>query len=1271
MTPSPLPSNTPLKDRRDDGTFPTFSEFFRTVHGFAPYDWQKRLAGYIIEHGHVPGRVSVPTGLGKTSTVDAVLWALAHQVHRGETRTIGLRIFNVVERRIIADGTGAHITGLVEAVNTADSHSVLAPVSAALRSLSIDGQNGPAATATTFHASRRQVEPLSPSGVQIISTTVSQYTLRIAGRAPGKGPAPRAAEAGLSMLDAVVLLDEPHLSTAQVHSITTAMRSQRAFSVPGIPAPQISVLGATIPVGLTVEPDTIEFTPDTESDAAKVRWSGVYRPMIVTTCDATDKSVVDTLVTATVDNAVTNEGRRRRSRVLVIANTVDIAEKVHSALSKKAPNGYSVALATGRFRAVDRLNADDLGAPNTITVATQVVEAGVDFTCDLLVTELSPWPTLTQRLGRLNRDGSSRENSLAVAAIPVKTTTAGTIAEFGTTGARTVYGGDALNAVGAGLTAVFHAIQENAEVYTKKISVSPDHLDTVVARMLAHLQDDADADFEAALQAWSESSAVQRKKNPMPQPVSLESTVFWPPSPTPATVTAALGSAYLETAAPVLSADTWRQGIDPVDNPVLEPVTVAWRGVPTGSPKSSGLARSLLGRMPLPQETVQVPVTIARDLVDRSVRPDHTDGVVSEGVNDSKTDLRKRHQVAKDDLRNAVVFRDGRWSTVTRSTEIRAGDSLVIDAADGGYLTEQGVSVGSEAPVSDVSLRAALDMGRWAPLTEASLLGAELDDLDVVEIIDTLYPVDDYGEIDESVSVRTRARTAQSVIAQALGRLGDSGKDAAITVQFVAGVPAVFVPQDGGSIGPVNLNDHLRQVGDLAGKHADSVGLQLVTEVTEAGWYHDTGKAHPDYQRRFRATDELLAKPAGTPLRVDNLPRHWRHEFASMNTLPQGTSLLTRWLVASHHGRGRGPWYGQVDTAAVGYQRRELETTYGPWGVAYLEAVLRYADVQASVAPRRGLSPLPDQVLKSIGTVQGSDATEIAAPRVPSGGAETRLSGLSAAKFIEIFAALGAATVLSLDDPETTLRWDGTTPVITTGTGTQSLEETEDLWAAAIKELFTVEGRSILSDHHKLDWDPAVVDGVKNIAISSETVAVRAARAYADPLAAQLAPAVFAPHLPRQARKSAPSVALCGLALYHSNGSLFGRTSRSEKGVSVCDPRALFDPTAGKARDATKRVGRLDTDPDTDDGEHRAGLLVWALIGALLVPQVSDRGSGVTSSSKYRRTLTLPQVNMRPTEVAAVFRAGETDGKVIRTAEVATVQNMLYTLPGALEDRRG
>lgn len=43
--------------------------------------------------------------------------------------------------------------------------------------------------------------------------------------------------------------------------------------------------------------------------------------------------------------------------------------------------------------------------PGIIVVATQVVEAGVDVSASRLWTEIAPWSSIIQRLGRLNRDG--------------------------------------------------------------------------------------------------------------------------------------------------------------------------------------------------------------------------------------------------------------------------------------------------------------------------------------------------------------------------------------------------------------------------------------------------------------------------------------------------------------------------------------------------------------------------------------------------------------------------------------------------------------------------------------------------------------------------------------------------------------------------------------------------------------------------------------------------------------------------------------------------
>ncbi|HET9049873.1 MAG TPA: DEAD/DEAH box helicase [Chiayiivirga sp.] len=104
---------------------------------------------------------------------------------------------------------------------------------------------------------------------------------------------------------------------------------------------------------------------------------------------------------------------------LVICNTVDMARAVFGALSTI---DHKVLL-TSRFRREDRARHEqrliDFNAqrkagtlpkddPGLICVSTQVIEAGMDISAHRLFTELAPWPSMLQRLGRLNRKGDDQ-----------------------------------------------------------------------------------------------------------------------------------------------------------------------------------------------------------------------------------------------------------------------------------------------------------------------------------------------------------------------------------------------------------------------------------------------------------------------------------------------------------------------------------------------------------------------------------------------------------------------------------------------------------------------------------------------------------------------------------------------------------------------------------------------------------------------------------------------------------------------------------------------
>lgn len=119
--------------------------------------------------------------------------------------------------------------------------------------------------------------------------------------------------------------------------------------------------------------------------------------------------------------AVASE-HRESSLSLVVCNTVSAAQQEYAAIRGSYTGTSDVVLLTSRFRAKDREENQgkllafevarkravkdwSVSVPGLICVATQVIEAGVDISARRLWSEVAPWPSTIQRLGRLNRDG--------------------------------------------------------------------------------------------------------------------------------------------------------------------------------------------------------------------------------------------------------------------------------------------------------------------------------------------------------------------------------------------------------------------------------------------------------------------------------------------------------------------------------------------------------------------------------------------------------------------------------------------------------------------------------------------------------------------------------------------------------------------------------------------------------------------------------------------------------------------------------------------------
>ena len=103
--------------------------------------------------------------------------------------------------------------------------------------------------------------------------------------------------------------------------------------------------------------------------------------------------------------------RASLGRTLVIVNTVDRAQKLYAALLQNGVGEDQLILVHSRFRPDDRRRQTErlTSVANGIVVATQAIEAGVDISCAVMVTELAPWASLVQRFGRVNRYGERKK----------------------------------------------------------------------------------------------------------------------------------------------------------------------------------------------------------------------------------------------------------------------------------------------------------------------------------------------------------------------------------------------------------------------------------------------------------------------------------------------------------------------------------------------------------------------------------------------------------------------------------------------------------------------------------------------------------------------------------------------------------------------------------------------------------------------------------------------------------------------------------------------
>jgi CRISPR-associated endonuclease/helicase Cas3 len=405
-----------------------FSAFFRELWGTEcdPFPWQREFARRLCA-GQVPDYVAVPTGSGKTASLDAAVFALAMQASLPMAeRTQGRRIFFIVNRRVIVDEAYDRAGKLCKKLRDAASDSVAGRVAVALRELSGEPQSFPLTRAELrggIYRDRSWASSLLQP--MIICSTVDQAGSRLLFRGYGVSPQARPIHAALVAQDSLLIIDEAHISRPFIQTLEWVKR-YRLHQPAGCETVQLPFqliqMTATPPAD-TRDDQKMTLSPeDHEHPVLKPRLRSAKPARLVIEPKAKGKNREERnkqLANRLVEEAekiLADEDDPPRS-IAIMVNRVTTARSIAAKL-EKAYKGR-VTLLIGRLRPLDREAATKEiqerlktgatpRAPESgplIVVSTQCLEVGADLDFDALVTEAASLDALRQRFGRLNRGG--------------------------------------------------------------------------------------------------------------------------------------------------------------------------------------------------------------------------------------------------------------------------------------------------------------------------------------------------------------------------------------------------------------------------------------------------------------------------------------------------------------------------------------------------------------------------------------------------------------------------------------------------------------------------------------------------------------------------------------------------------------------------------------------------------------------------------------------------------------------------------------------------
>ena len=911
-----------------------FAAEFERLTGNPPYRWQQRLYDQFVAH-NLPTAIDLPTGLGKTSVM--AIWLIARQANPALPR----RLVYVVDRRVVVDQATTEAERMKE-------KSEAPPLTIS----TLRGQ----------HADKR-VWLEDPSRAAIIVGTIDMIGSRLLFEGYGVGRRMRPYHAGLLGADTLVVLDEAHLCPpfeALVRAIADdpSLKPEGAARRAIVPPLHLLPLSATGGDG-GKKPFRLEAEDWDAATQPRVHQRFTARKRLRLHEVSDSKALAEALA----DRAwALGEGGRR---VLIYCHAHETAKRVAEALQGSAKEKRVVdrELIVGKRRVYERQallcrlkelgfigGGGDRGAP-AFVVATSAGEVGIDIDADHMVSDLVAFERMVQRLGRVNRaGGDGRVATVEVVCTPSEPPKAGAKDDAKTRAAHE-------------RVALFDAAKAALEA----------------------LPTDADGGRDAS------PRAIAMLKETQPDLVQAATT----PEPLRPALDRAVVDAWSMTS---LAEHTGR--------PEPEPWLRGW--IDDDEPQTQVIWRRWLPWRRKAREQVEEELPVAAEVEDffDAARP-HASEILEAPVELVIETLitRARAQIRAhfEERKSAADLGEGESNDAALSGKAKTQEGIIVltpgrelkrlreqprsgarsEAACGAWTTQQLAKVPPKGKSAERDALISL-LTNAIVVVSASLGGLAANGLLDADAAEGAAVIADAPDVDETAWPRgfrilrpdepnPGHETWKEVLSLPL-TTGDEDEPSAITVLVSRGADSERSGDPALGRRAQELGEHGAWAAEAAQQLADALRLSPDYKATlvAAAHAHDLGKARDLWQNAMRAPRDdgrpyAKTTSKGDPARLKIGEHTYRHEFGSLRDaeadiraldVPEELRDLALHLIAAHHGFAR-PVIAPADPLAppsasaaraceVALRFARLQRQWGPWGLAWWEALLRAADQQAS-----------------------------------------------------------------------------------------------------------------------------------------------------------------------------------------------------------------------------------------------------------------------------------------------------------------------------------